>query len=116
MPAISAATPRGAVTVGIPMDDEGILVAGPGGLQDVLRNWPRSKLGRTGMRKPRVLYTIPTGQNPTGVTTSLARKKEVYRVCDEEDVIIVEDDPYWHLYFPRTTTATTQRFTEEGGF
>ena len=99
IPAVSAATPRGAVAVGVPIDEEGITVAGPGGLRDVLGNWARTRLGRAGRRKPRVLYTIPTGQNPTGITTSLSRKREVYKICEEEDVIIVEDDPYWHLYY-----------------
>lgn len=38
-----------------------------------------------------LLYLIPSGHNPTGVTMSTARKEEIYRVCQELDIIIIED-------------------------
>lgn len=38
-----------------------------------------------------LLYVIPSGHNPTGVTMSIQRKEEIYRVCQELDIIIVED-------------------------
>jgi DNA-binding transcriptional MocR family regulator len=40
------------------------------------------------------------GHNPTSGTLSIPRRKELYRLCQEYDVIIIEDDPYWHLQFP----------------
>lgn len=40
------------------------------------------------------------GQNPTGGTLSIERRKEIYALCQKYDVIIVEDDPYWNLQFP----------------
>lgn len=40
------------------------------------------------------------GNNPTGYVTPLSRKKEIYAVCSRYDVIMVEDEPYWHLQFP----------------
>lgn len=50
-------------------------------------------------RRPRVLYTIPTGQNPTGATSSLEAKRAVYQLACEHDLLIIEDDPYFYLYF-----------------
>jgi DNA-binding transcriptional MocR family regulator len=40
------------------------------------------------------------GQNPTGGTLSVQRRKDIYALCSKYDVIIIEDDPYWHLQFP----------------
>ncbi|KDD74616.1 hypothetical protein H632_c1182p1 [Helicosporidium sp. ATCC 50920] len=46
---------------------------------------------------PRTLYTIPVGQNPTGSSISMARRKEVYDICREHDILIIEDDPYFYI-------------------
>ena len=43
---------------------------------------------------PKFLYTIPTFQNPTGVTMSLARRQALVELCRERGILIVEDDPY----------------------
>lgn len=111
LPAVQAATPRGATPVGVDLDDQGICIDGVNGLRSILESWPRTKWGRSGKRKPRVLYTIAVGQNPTGVTTPMSRKKQIYDLCEEHDIIIVEDDPYWYMQYtpatPTTTPATT---------
>ena len=46
---------------------------------------------------PRLLYTVPIGQNPSGLTTGTQRKKDIYAICVEYDIIIGEDDPYYIL-------------------
>ncbi|OCF35477.1 aromatic amino acid aminotransferase I [Kwoniella heveanensis CBS 569] len=78
--------------VPVKMDAEGIL---PEILEKVLSEWDEEKRGK---RRPRILYTIPTGQNPTGATMQLDRKKQVYEICSRFDVIICEDEPYYCLY------------------
>lgn len=50
----------------------------------------------------RFLYTIPTFQNPAGVTMSAEKRKEVYRLCLEHGVLILEDNPYGELRFNAT--------------
>ena len=40
------------------------------------------------------------GQNPTGGTLSLERRKKIYALCQKYDVVIVEDDPYYFLQMP----------------
>ncbi len=48
---------------------------------------------------PKFIYTIPDFQNPTGITMSLARRKELLEIASEYDMIIVEDVPYrWLRY------------------
>ncbi|KAL6932096.1 hypothetical protein ACO0OL_003570 [Hanseniaspora opuntiae] len=67
-------------------------------LSDLLENWstyyPEKK-------KKLVLYTIATGQNPTGVTQSLEKRKEIYDICCKHNVMILEDDPYGYLQLPK---------------
>jgi len=49
--------------------------------------------------KPRFVYLMPNFQNPTGLSYSLERRKELAALAREYDVIIVEDDPYGALRF-----------------
>ncbi|KAL2862562.1 putative aromatic amino acid aminotransferase [Aspergillus lucknowensis] len=95
MNAIQTFQPRGLNIAPVAMDAEGMLPHGPGGLLDVLQNWDY----RNG-RRPHVMYTITIGQNPTGGTLSVERRKQIYAICQKFDVIIVEDDPYWNLQYP----------------
>ncbi len=44
----------------------------------------------SGKGMPRVLYTNSSGSNPTGVTTTLKRKKEILAICREYHILIVE--------------------------
>ena len=50
--------------------------------------------------RPRVLYTVPTAQNPTGAVMTMQRKREIYAICKVYDIIILEDDPYQFLQYP----------------
>jgi DNA-binding transcriptional MocR family regulator len=71
----------GAELVAVPVDDEGLDVAA---LEARLRSGPR----------PAFLYTIPTFQNPTGTTLSLARRLRLAQLARAYDLVVVEDDPY----------------------
>jgi aromatic amino acid aminotransferase I len=51
----------------------------------------------TGRAKPRVLYIIPTGQNPAGSTLTAERKRQIYDIACKHNLIILEDDPYYFL-------------------
>ncbi|KAJ5776621.1 uncharacterized protein N7511_001632 [Penicillium nucicola] len=89
--AAETAFPLGLKAVGVAMDEQGLL---PESMDDILSNWDEKARGA---RKPFVLYTIPTGQNPTGATQSAERRRAVYKVAQKHDVIIVEDEPYYFL-------------------
>lgn len=47
----------------------------------------------------KVLYTIATFQNPSGITMSLEKRKKVLEIADKYDIIIFEDNPYGELRF-----------------
>lgn len=44
------------------------------------------------------------GQNPTSGVLSLQRRRDIYALCSKYDIIICEDDPYWYLQFPSSTS------------
>ena len=86
------AAPMGVRPIGVRMCEEGLL---PWHLDQVLSSWDPS--AHDGAPRPRVLYTIPSGQNPTGATQSLQRRRELYAVAQKHDLFIIEDDPYYYL-------------------
>ncbi len=49
--------------------------------------------------RPKFLYTIPNFQNPTGVTLSLERRREMITAMAGSGTLIVEDDPYGELRY-----------------
>ncbi|KAH8698422.1 aromatic amino acid aminotransferase-like protein [Talaromyces proteolyticus] len=102
-PALAQLKPKAANIVPVKMDSEGLLVDGPGGLLDVLENWNLKK-----GKRPHMFYSVPTGQNPTSGVLSYQRRKQIYEVCSKFDVLIVEDDPYWNLYYPSSTSRSAQ--------
>jgi 2-aminoadipate transaminase len=55
-------------------------------------------LAREG-RRPKFVYTVPTFQNPTGVTLSLERRRELLRIAGERQLLIMEDNPYGMLRY-----------------
>ncbi len=58
---------------------------------------------------PRLLYTVPTFQNPTGRLMSDDRRDALVRLARRHGIVIIEDDPYGELYFhdppPRSLRA-----------
>jgi len=82
--AIQAWNAYGVKYVTIPFDDDGMRT-------DILE----SRL-RTGIK---FIYVLPNFQNPTGVTLSRERRKELVEISDAYGVPIVEDDPYGQLRY-----------------
>ncbi|KAF9246413.1 pyridoxal phosphate-dependent transferase [Melanogaster broomeanus] len=85
--------------VGVKMDAGGMI---PEEMERVLTNWDESKMGR----RPHVLYMIPVGQNPTGSTLSLERRKKIYAIAQKWDLVIIEDDPYYFLQYDTQVIPT----------
>ncbi|KAI5951963.1 ARO8 [Candida jiufengensis] len=84
--ALETSNGQGINNVPVTMDDYGIL---PEALEKLLANWVGNK--------PKLLYTISTGQNPTGSSLSAERRKRIYEIACKYDIIIVEDEPYYFL-------------------
>lgn len=74
----------GAHLKGVPVEADGIdLVA----LEKLLQEEPNV----------RFLYTIPNFQNPAGVTMSMEKRRKLYELACQYDIIILEDNPYGDL-------------------
>ncbi|WUR55837.1 PLP-dependent aminotransferase family protein [Actinomadura citrea] len=76
--------------VHVPLDEGGLV---PSALRETL-----SRLRAQG-RRVKFLYTVPTFQNPAGVTLTTARRAQILEICAEYDVLIIEDNPYGLLGF-----------------
>jgi 2-aminoadipate transaminase len=50
-------------------------------------------------RTPKFIYTVPTFQNPAGVTMSLERRRRLVRVAAERELLVLEDNPYGLLRY-----------------
>ena len=59
------------------------------------------------------IYTIPNFQNPTGITMSLEKRKEVYRLALQYGVLILEDNPYGELRFSGEDVPTIKSMDTE---
>ena len=87
--------------VGVEMDDDGINIEK---LEAALKANPNTKF----------IYTIPNFQNPTGITMSLEKRKEVYRLALQYGVLILEDNPYGELRFSGEDVPTIKSMDTEG--
>lgn len=70
--------------VTVPMDGEGMVAA---------------ELPRVLERRPKLLYTLPNFQNPTGLTLSLERRRQVAEAALSAGVAVLEDDAYYDLRY-----------------
>ncbi|GAA5865835.1 hypothetical protein JCM1840_006268 [Sporobolomyces johnsonii] len=86
--------PMGIKAAPVEMDEYGLR---SDDLERVLSTWENEHAGK---KKPRLLYIVPVGSNPTGSTMPAHRRQEIYNICVQHDVIICEDDPYYCLQYP----------------
>jgi len=63
---------------------------------------------------PKMVYVIPTFQNPTGRTLSLDRRKKIAELGSRYDVIILEDDPYRDIRYSGEDLLPIKAFDKTG--
>lgn len=93
--ALECLHPLGLKVAGVKMDSYGMSAVD---LDSVISNWDTAQRNAP---KPFLLYMIPTGHNPTGLTQSTQRRHEIYQVAEKHDLYIIEDDPYYFLQFEK---------------
>jgi len=91
--ALAALIPMNCELIQVPLDEHGII---PEELQKILEE-RNSKSSGSKLGKIKCLYTIPTGQNPSGATLTNERKRKIYELAGKYDFLILEDDPYYYL-------------------
>lgn len=91
----------GVNTVGVPLLDDGI---DTDALEQIIIANPRAKL----------LYVIPTFQNPAGSTTSYEKRVKIYEIAKKYGIMILEDNPYGELRFRGEEIPTIKSMDTEG--
>ncbi len=99
--ALNAFRSLGAKPVGVELEEDGISIAG---LEAALKANPNA----------RFLYLIPTFHNPAGITMSLEKRKAVYALAQQYDVLILEDNPYGDLRFAGEEIPTIKSMDTDG--
>lgn len=90
----------GANLVGVPMDDDGINIEKA---EEAIKN----------NKNVKIMYVIPTFQNPSGKTMSLIKRKKLLEICKKYNVIIFEDNPYGELRFAGENVPTIKSMDED---
>ena len=81
-------------------DDNGLL---PDDLESKIRQY-----------HPKMLYTIPTFQNPTGKTLPENRRKAVAELANQYGMVVAEDDPYRDLRYKGAPVPSIKSFDSDG--
>lgn len=90
----------GVRVIGVPVDSEGMDV---GRVEFLLARY-----------HPKLIYTVPTYQNPTGATMNLERRERLLALAQRYHVPIVEDDPFGDLHFGAPPPAPIRALDQHG--
>lgn len=108
-----------AVIVEKPTYDRAITIFDRAGAQVVGVKLEKDGVSLEGFEKaitehhPKLFYTIPDFQNPTGTTTSREKRKEVAIMAKDHGVTVVEDSPYRRLRYRGEEKPTVRSFSPE---
>lgn len=91
----------GAKLYGVPMEDDGMNM-------DILRQTIASH------KNIKLIYTIPSFQNPTGITMSVEKRKALYACAKENGILIIEDNPYGELSYTGKKLPAIKSFDTDG--
>lgn len=98
--AIQAMRSYSARLIPVPMDENGVI--------------PEEVERLVQIHHPKMMYVIPTFQNPTGRTLSLDRRRALAELAARYGFIIAEDDPYRDLRYGGEALPSISAFDEEG--
>ena len=98
--AIQAMRIYSANLIPMPMDEEGVIVEE---VEALVKK-----------HRPKLMYIIPTFQNPTGRTLNLERRRALAEMAAKYGFVIAEDDPYRDLRYAGEPLPSISSFDEEG--
>ena len=99
--ALNSFRSNGAQTIGVEMEEDGISLEK---LEETLKTVKNAKL----------LYLIPTFQNPSGTCMSLEKRKAVLALAKKYEIMIIEDNPYGELRFAGEDIPTMKSLDSDG--
>jgi Transcriptional regulators containing a DNA-binding HTH domain and an aminotransferase domain (MocR family) and their eukaryotic orthologs len=89
----------------VPMDENGMI---PEALREHIAR------AKAAGRRVKFLYTVPTFHNPAGVTLSAERRVEILQIARENDILVLEDNPYGLLYFGERPPQAMRSLEQDG--
>ncbi|MDO4787394.1 MAG: PLP-dependent aminotransferase family protein [Fretibacterium sp.] len=89
-----------ATCVGVSMDEGGLVTEE---LEEKIQKF-----------RPKMLYTVPTFQNPSGRTLGLERRKKVAELAARYDILVLEDDPYRDIRYGGADLPPIKHFDRTG--
>ncbi len=89
----------------VPLDEHGIRVDL---LEEKLEALAQAK------RLPKFVYLVPTFQNPTGATIPMERRRRIYELVCQYDLLLIEDDPYGLLRYEGEAVPLIKTLDTEG--
>lgn len=98
--AIQAMNIYRAKLIPMPMDENGVIVEA---VEELVKQ-----------HHPKMMYIIPTFQNPTGRTLSLERRRALAEMAAKYGFVIAEDDPYRDLRYTGDALPSISSFDEDG--
>ena len=87
--------------VGVDLEPDGMNIDA---LENALKANPNTK----------IIYVIPTFQNPAGITTTLEKRKAILDLAERYDCLILEDNPYGELRFAGEDVPTIKSLDTNG--
>lgn len=99
--ALNAFRSNGVQTVGVEMEKDGVSLQK---LEETLKSTKNAKL----------LYLIPTFQNPSGTSMSLEKRLAVLELAKKYEIMILEDNPYGELRFAGEDIPTMKSLDTDG--
>lgn len=91
----------GANFASVEMDEDGMKMDA---LEEALKANPNTKL----------IYTVPSFQNPTGRTMTEERRKQLAELAEKYDVYVLEDNPYGEIRFAGQHVPAVKSFDKSG--
>ncbi len=100
MVALQAFRAARATVIPVPLDSDGMRVEL---IEDLVIRY-----------RPKLIYTVPTFQNPSGTTMPIARRRLLLDVAARYQIPVVEDDPYREIYFDGAPPPPLAALDEHG--
>lgn len=91
---------RGLNIISIPTDQDGLQIEA---LTELLK-----------VHQPKLLYTIPTHQNPSGVTLNAQRRKQLVELAQQHDFLILSDEVYHLLTYQEQPPDSFSAYVDTG--
>lgn len=103
--AIQAFQAMQATLVGVPLENDGM---------DLKALSASIATARREGHTPKFIYVVPDFQNPSGITWSEDKRRELLQIASREDLVVVEDMPYRKLRFVGRAVPAVASLDREG--